>query len=214
MAVPSLRYIHRGPHHLVDTLCAGRQHHQAIEAERHAAGRRHGAQRGNEIVVDRIALAIDALLLRHFGGKPPTLFDRVGEFAKPVRELDPADPGPLRDLTRLYSALRDAKGALSAWGRLAELDPLNLEASVQVAQLAMATGDAPRALSVLESAVSSRPDNARVQALLGDLKAQTGRAAEAEKHYAAAARLDQNDLASRLKLGELLVAARRVPRHR
>ena len=45
---------------------------------------------GEEILVDRIALAVDALLFVHFGGEAPALFVRIGQLAKPVGELDAA----------------------------------------------------------------------------------------------------------------------------
>ena len=57
---------------------AGRQHHQPVEAERDAAGRRHLRQRGEEILVERIALAIDAL------PSPPSR-PRSGGAARPGR---------------------------------------------------------------------------------------------------------------------------------
>ena len=60
-----LMFGHRRPDHLLDARGAGRQHHQPVEAERDAAGRRHLRERGEEILVDRIALAVDALLLGH-----------------------------------------------------------------------------------------------------------------------------------------------------
>ena len=47
-------------------------------------------QRGKEILVDRIALAVDAFLLGHFQFKPPALFDGVRQFAKAVGEFHAA----------------------------------------------------------------------------------------------------------------------------
>ena len=44
---------------------ARRQHHQPVEAERDAGSLRHRRQRGQKILVHRIALAMDALLLGH-----------------------------------------------------------------------------------------------------------------------------------------------------
>ena len=49
------------------------------------------AKRGDEILVDRIALAVDALLLRHFAFEPAALLGGVGEFAEAVGEFDAAD---------------------------------------------------------------------------------------------------------------------------
>ncbi len=52
---------------------------------------RHARQRCQKILVDRIVLAVDALLLRHLVFEPQALLDRVGEFAKTVGEFDAAD---------------------------------------------------------------------------------------------------------------------------
>jgi tetratricopeptide (TPR) repeat protein len=119
--------------------------------------------------------------------------------------LSPGDPGPLRDLTRVYSALRDAKAGLDAWKRLAEADPRNPESFVQVAALSMAAGDTKAAIEALETAVQADPSNPRALQLLGDIKQQAGQTEEAYKHYEAAARLDERDLITRLKMGEILI---------
>ena len=47
-------------------------------------------QRGEKILVDRIGLAVDALLDRHGLLEAPALLDRVGQFAEGVGELDAA----------------------------------------------------------------------------------------------------------------------------
>ena len=52
---------------------------------------RHLRQSGEKILVDRIALAIDALFLRHVAFEAAALLGRVVEFAKSVGELDAAD---------------------------------------------------------------------------------------------------------------------------
>ena len=51
---------------------------------------RHASERGEKILVDRIGLAVDALLFRHFLLESPALLGGVGEFAEGVGELDPA----------------------------------------------------------------------------------------------------------------------------
>ena len=81
---------HRRPQHLLDAGGAGRQHDQAVEAERGAAGRRHVREGGQEVLVDRIALAVDALLLRHLRLEAPALPVGIGELAEGVGELDAA----------------------------------------------------------------------------------------------------------------------------
>ena len=123
--------------------------------------------------------------------------------------LNPSDPGPLRDLTRLYSVLRDAQAALHTWKRLSVADPRSVEAFVQVASLSLATGDRAAAIQALETAVAADPLNARVLQLLGDIKQQAGKHEEALKHYEAAAKVDGKDLITRLKMGEILIETRR-----
>ena len=69
---------------------AGRQHHQPVEAERDAAGRRHLRERRQEILVERIALAVDALLLGHLALEAAALLGRIGQLAEAVGEFDAA----------------------------------------------------------------------------------------------------------------------------
>ena len=123
--------------------------------------------------------------------------------------LNPQDPSPLRDLTRLYSVLRDAKAALGAWKRLAAADPRNADAFMQVASLSLATGDTQAAVEALETASAADAENVRVLQLLGDVKQQAGKTEEALNHYEAAAKLDPKDLVTRLKIGEILIASHR-----
>ena len=55
----------------------------------HAGGMTASAAK--KILVERIALAVEALLFRHLLLEPRALLDRVGQFAKAVGELDAAD---------------------------------------------------------------------------------------------------------------------------
>ena len=48
-------------------------------------------ERGQEVLVDRIALAVEALLLGHLGLEAAALLGRVGQLAEAVGELDAAD---------------------------------------------------------------------------------------------------------------------------
>lgn len=123
--------------------------------------------------------------------------------------LSPGDPAPLRDLTRLYSVLRDTDAALRTWKRLSEADPRNPDTFVQIASLSLAAGDTKTAVEALETAAVADPENARVLQLLGDIKQQAGQKDEALKHYQAAAKLDEKDLVTRLKMGEILVDSHR-----
>jgi tetratricopeptide (TPR) repeat protein len=158
--------------------------------------------------------------LRSLAGQVHQFYGQSGggesELRLAVREyemaasLSPNEPGPLRDLTRLYSVLRDAKGALETWKRLSVVDPQNVDAFIQVASLSLAQGDTVAAISALETASTADPQNARVLQTLGDVKQQTGKPEEALRHYQAAARLDTKDLVTRLKIGEILLDTKRA----
>ena len=67
MARCLLRIDDRRPQHLLDAQRAGCQHHQPIEAERNAGGRRHLGERAKKILIERITLAVHPLFLRHLG---------------------------------------------------------------------------------------------------------------------------------------------------
>src|SRR4051812_48206160 len=81
---------HRRPQHLLDALCTRCQHHQPVESERDAGGLRHLAECCEKIFIERIALAVHPLLLRHFALETPALFGWIGEFAERVGDLDAA----------------------------------------------------------------------------------------------------------------------------
>ena len=158
--------------------------------------------------------------LRSLAGQVHQFYGQSGggeaELRLAVREyeaastLSPNDPAPLRDLTRLYSVLRDAKGALQTWKRLSVVDPQNVDAFVQVASLSLATGDTAAAVQALQTAANADPDNVRVLQILGDIKQQNGKPEAALEHYKAAAKLDPKDLVTRLKIGEILIDTKRA----
>lgn len=142
------------------------------------------------------------------GGGEAELRLAVSEY-EAASALDPLDPAPLRDLTRLYSVLRDAKAALDTWKRLSVADPRNVDAFMQVANLSINAGDTRGAVEALETAAAADPSNARVLQILGDIQREAGKTDEALKHYEAAARLDRKDLITRLKIGEILIDTHR-----
>lgn len=142
------------------------------------------------------------------GGGEPELRIAAREY-ETASQLSPGDPGPLRDLTRVYSALRDVKAALGVWKRLSVADPQNLDAFVQLATLSLALGDSKGAIEALETAAAADPANTRVRQLLGDISRQTDKPDEALKHYALAAAIEPKDLVTRLKMGEILVETHR-----
>lgn len=172
-----------------------------------------------QAVNQAIKISPDRADLRSLAGQVHQFYGQSGggeaELRLAAREyetaatLDPADPAPLRDLTRLYSVLRDAKAALATWKRLSVADPNNIDAFVQVANLSINAGDAQGAVAALETAVAADPQNARVLQILGDIQQQAGKTDEALKHYTAAAKLDSKDLVTRLKIGEILIDSHR-----
>ena len=176
-----------------------------------------------ELAVAAVAQAInispDRADLRSLAGQVHQFYGQSGggeaELRLAAKEyeaaaaLDPADPAPLRDLTRLYSVLRDAKAALDAWKRLSLADPRNIDAFMQVANLSINAGDTKGAIEALETAAAADPQNARVLQVLGDIQQEAGKTDEALKHYEAAAKLDSKDLITRLKIGEILIDSHR-----
>jgi hypothetical protein len=85
-----LTRIKRRPLHKPDVRRASREHDEPVEAERDAARFRHLRQRGEEILIERIALAIDAFPLLHIRQEALALLACDGQFGKAVGEFDPA----------------------------------------------------------------------------------------------------------------------------
>jgi len=172
-----------------------------------------------QAVTQAVKVSPDRADLRSLAGQVHQFYGQSGggeaELRRAVSEyeaasaLDPADPAPLRDLTRLYSVLRDAKAALDTWKRLSVADPRNVEAFMQVANLSINAGDTKGAVEALETAAAADPRNARVLQILGDIQREGGKTDEALKHYEAAAKLDAKDLITRLKIGEILIDSHR-----
>src|SRR5215510_8958676 len=78
----------RRPDHLIDTLRAGRQHHQPIKSERNPACGRHLTESREKIFIDRIALAMDPFFFSHRCLETDTLLRHIGELAKSVGKLN------------------------------------------------------------------------------------------------------------------------------
>src|SRR5581483_2160428 len=85
------RIRHGCPDHLLEALGAGGQHRQPVEAEGDAGGGRHAREGGEEVLVDRITLAMHACLLVHLRLEAAALLRRVDQLAEAVGELDAAD---------------------------------------------------------------------------------------------------------------------------
>src|SRR4029077_14898708 len=76
---------HRRPQYLLDVLGAGRQHHQAIEAECCPGTLRQAVlEGGEEILVDRVGLGVESALSRLVAGEPRALLGGIGQLAKGV----------------------------------------------------------------------------------------------------------------------------------
>src|SRR6476660_4765625 len=71
---------------------AGQQQDEAVEAERDAGAIRQAVfERCQEILVDRISLAVERLLFGLIGEKSAALLLRVGQFAERIGEFEAAD---------------------------------------------------------------------------------------------------------------------------
>jgi hypothetical protein len=73
---------------LIDRRRAACQHHQPVETKRNAACLGHTGNRGEEVLVQRIALAVSALLFVHRKSEPPALLGGIGQFTKSIRQFD------------------------------------------------------------------------------------------------------------------------------
>ena len=71
---------------------ARREHHQPVEAKRDASAFRQAIfQRGDEIGIDRIGLAIERVLERLVGFEAALLLGGIGQLAEGIREFEAAD---------------------------------------------------------------------------------------------------------------------------
>ena len=88
-------------------------------------------ERGQKILVDRIALAVDALLLVHLGGEAAALLAGVGQFGEAVGELDAAgiELEALGD--RGSSGLTRASAASDTGYSVSSVDPAKPEIAVR-----------------------------------------------------------------------------------
>ena len=91
----------RCPDDLVDPKRAGCQHDETVEAKCDAGCVRHAGERFQKVFVQRIGLAIDAVLLDHLRFKAPALLRRVRQFAKGIGQLNAAGIN--------FEAFRDAR---------------------------------------------------------------------------------------------------------
>ena len=101
----------RRPDHIVDPWRTGGQHHQPVKAKRNPACGGHQGQSGKEILVHRIAFAVNPFLFVHLGGEAAALFGGVGQFAKAIGQFHPAGVNlePLR-LARVIGAGAGKRG--------------------------------------------------------------------------------------------------------
>src|SRR5688572_4447573 len=99
------------PDHVVDAGSAGRQHDEPIEPQRAAARLGHRRERGEELLVERVALTIAALPLGHLPLQPVALLGRIAQLSKTIGELDPAhvELEPLRYAWLLWRAPRQRR---------------------------------------------------------------------------------------------------------
>jgi len=74
----------------LDSVGSSCQHNETVEAKRSAASVRHISERCEEILVDGIGRAENALLFLHGSHEPPPLFMRVAQFVESVSQFNPA----------------------------------------------------------------------------------------------------------------------------
>src|SRR6185503_10410790 len=82
----------RRPEHVVDMRRARSEHHQPVEAQGNTGAFGHAVrERGEEILIDRIGLAIKRALFRLIGFEAPALLGGIGQLAEGIGELKPAN---------------------------------------------------------------------------------------------------------------------------
>src|ERR1700730_17127917 len=82
----------RRPQHVLNVLCGGCQHDETIEPECCPGAHRETVlESGEEVVVDRVGLAVERLLFCLVAGEPRALLGRIGQLAKGVGELEAAN---------------------------------------------------------------------------------------------------------------------------
>jgi hypothetical protein len=74
----------------LDPFSAGRQHYEPVEAERCTTCVRHIGQGCEQILVDWVRSAENALLLLHARREPLPLFNRIAQLVESVSQLDTA----------------------------------------------------------------------------------------------------------------------------
>src|SRR5579872_647497 len=79
------------PEDVLDPWRTEREHHEAVETERHAACLRHESERLQKVLIERIAGAVTPLHFVHLAFKARALLTGIGQFAEAVGELDAAD---------------------------------------------------------------------------------------------------------------------------
>src|SRR5690348_12503841 len=82
----------RRPQHLLDVLGAGGEHDEPVKAECNTGTIGQAViESGEEILVDRVDVAIELPFTALVGEKAGALLGRIGQFAEGVGEFEPAD---------------------------------------------------------------------------------------------------------------------------
>lgn len=115
----------------------------------------------------------------------------------------------LRELAAVYAQLGQPADAARTWQRfLQDVDPGNVEAHLQLGALRLSQGDSEGAAQALEKAVEIEP-SARAFQSLGDIYRMAQKNEEATRHYRSALALEPGNVATRLKLAEVLYRQRK-----
>jgi len=115
------------------------------------------------------------------------------------------DNGEFVRLSGTHALLQgDRKSAEQKFERAIELDPENLAAYEQLAQIQQADGRLTETLETYRRAISRRPDSARLQHLVASLHEMSGNTTEAMAGYERAIELDDSMAQSKNNLAYLL----------
>jgi tetratricopeptide (TPR) repeat protein len=125
-------------------------------------------------------------------------------------KIQPQDLAVLSTLADLYArGLQDPKDAARLLERYVQIDPGNLEATLQLGAQYLAAGDSERAASTLKHALELQPNSAKAYASLGAIYSVAQQTDQAILNYRKALELEPNDVKVRLDLGEILFRAQR-----
>jgi len=164
---------------------------------------------------EAIVAASEAVALNPADVMPVVLLaDQLSDAGRPreaAQLLEPYAGRPDADLQVLttqgavLAQLGEVEAALTAFGRVRELDPGDTMILVKMAMVHLTAGAYDAASELLEEALARDPGLALAHQQLGLIAVQQGKDAEAEGHFRKALSFDRNEVDALLNLGMLLV---------